>query len=92
MGKLLLDRLQPFLPLAMSDLSVRLISVLVPMLLVQLSNLSNLQTKKPDLVPQNFEVIHRIRIAHPGCLSAGCHRIQSMRVIAVFVNDSRSRC
>ena len=61
MGKLLLDSLQPFMPPAVSDMSSWLISVLTPILLVQLLNLSNLHSETPDLFPKNFEVIHAIK-------------------------------
>jgi hypothetical protein len=61
LGKLLLDSLQPFIPLAVSDMSTWLISALTAILLVQLLNLSNLHSETPDLFPQNFEVIHGIK-------------------------------
>jgi hypothetical protein len=62
--KFVLDSLQPFLPLAMRDVSIRLISDLTPILLVQLVNLSNLHPETPDLFPKNFKVIHTTRIAY----------------------------
>ncbi len=51
LGKFLLDRLQAFIPLAVSDMSTGVISVGTPILLVQLLNLSNLQSETPDLFP-----------------------------------------
>jgi hypothetical protein len=62
--KFLLNSLQPFLSLPVGDLRIRLISLLPPIPLVQLLNLSNLHPEKPDLFPQNFEMIHTISIAY----------------------------
>ena len=49
--KFLLDCLQALMPLAVRDLSIRLISVLRPILFVQPLNLSNLRPETPDLFP-----------------------------------------
>ena len=49
--KFLLDRLQPFLPLPVRDLSSRLISVVTPIPFVQLVNLGNLHPEPPNLFP-----------------------------------------
>jgi hypothetical protein len=51
LGKFFLDRLQAFVPLAVSDVSIPVISVLTPILLVQLVNLSNLHPEMRDLFP-----------------------------------------
>jgi hypothetical protein len=67
--KFLLDGLQPLMPLAVSDLSICFIFAVTPILLVQVLNLGNLLAKTPDLFPQDFEVIHRMRIAHSAILS-----------------------
>jgi hypothetical protein len=61
LDEFLLDCLQPFLPLAVSDLNLRAIPALEPMLLVQFLNLSNLHPETPNLFPKNFEVIHRVK-------------------------------
>jgi hypothetical protein len=58
LGKLLLDTLQPFMPQAVSDMSIGLISVLTAILLVQLLDLSNLSPETPDLCSQNFKMVH----------------------------------
>jgi hypothetical protein len=49
--KFLLNRLQPFLPLPVRGMSIRRISVLPPIPLVQLLNLSNLYPETPNLFP-----------------------------------------
>jgi hypothetical protein len=67
--KFLLDSLQPFLPLAVRHLSMRLVSSPTPILLVQHSNFSNLFPQTRDLVPQNFEVIHAIKNTVSGLLA-----------------------
>jgi len=59
------------MPVAVSDLSLRAIPALKPILLVQFLNLSNLHPEMPDLFPKNFEVIHTIRIVHLDSLSVG---------------------
>jgi hypothetical protein len=51
--KLLLDLLQPFIPLPMSDLSRGSIPTGAPKLLVCLLNGSNLFPQPPNLLPQN---------------------------------------
>jgi hypothetical protein len=51
LAKFLLDCLQTFMPLAVSDLSIGLIPAFSPILLVQPLNLRNLQTETPDLFP-----------------------------------------
>ena len=64
MRQLLLDCLQAFMPLAVSDLSISLVPLKTPIPFVQLLNFSDLPTETPDLFAQNFEIIHVIRIAH----------------------------
>ena len=49
LAKFLLDCLQTFMPLAVSDLSIGLIPAFLPILLVQPLNFRNLQTETPDL-------------------------------------------
>jgi hypothetical protein len=51
LGKFLLDSLQPFLPLAVSDVSIRFISASTPIMRVPLLNPSNLRSETPDLFP-----------------------------------------
>jgi hypothetical protein len=70
LDKFSLDYLQAFVPLAVSDLSLRAAPALEPMLLVQFLNLSNLHSETPNLFPKNFEVIHTIRLAYLHSLSA----------------------
>ncbi len=59
LDKLFLDRLQPFLPLYMSDL--RLCSVLAPKAIpiIQRLNVRNLGPKTRNLFPKDFNLIHR---------------------------------
>ena len=59
MDEFLLDGLQPFLPLAVSDVRLCILVALKPMSLVQFLNLSNLLAETPDLFPENFEMIHK---------------------------------
>lgn len=51
--KLLLDLLQPFIPLSVSDLSRGSVPTVAPKLFVRLLNGSNLFPQTPNLVPQN---------------------------------------
>jgi hypothetical protein len=51
-----------------SDLNVCSIPALPPKLLIQLLNVSDLQSETPDLVPKNLQMIHMLRIAYlDGC-------------------------
>ncbi len=59
------------MPLAVSNLRLFASSSLEPIFLVHFLNLSNLQTETPDLLPKNFNVIHRFRITHFANLSVG---------------------
>ena len=51
LGKLLLDGLQPFLPLAVSHLRLGSVRSPLAVLLVQLLNVSNLRAETRDLFP-----------------------------------------
>lgn len=56
--KLLLNGLQPFDPLPMSDLRIGSVRVYKAVLLVKLLNFSDLRTETRNLFPQKFEVSH----------------------------------
>lgn len=58
LGKFLLNRLQPFMPLTVSELGFRFIPLSEPILMVHLLNVSDLCTKTAYLFPKNIEVIH----------------------------------
>ena len=64
LGKLLLNLLQPFMPLAVSDLGLGYIRVSEPILLIQLLNVSDLRAETPYFFSKNFKMIHPNRIAH----------------------------
>jgi hypothetical protein len=64
LGKLLLDRLEPLVPLAVSDLSLRSIRSSKTVFVVQLLNVSNLSAQTRNLFPENLYVIHGTRIPH----------------------------
>src|SRR5215469_13681005 len=49
-----LNGLQPFVPLAVSDLSLRIVRTSKPINPVQFLNLSDLCLEKPDLFTENF--------------------------------------
>jgi hypothetical protein len=51
LSEFLLDCLQPFMPLAVSDMSIHFIPLLTAILRIQLLNLSNLRTETPDPLP-----------------------------------------
>ena len=53
LGKLLLNRLQPFVSLAVRDLGFRTIATLQAILLVRVLNLCDLHSETPDLFPKN---------------------------------------
>jgi hypothetical protein len=61
LSQFLLDRLKPFLPLAVSSVSLRFISPPTSILVVQLLNLSDFGAQAADLVAKHFEVIHTIK-------------------------------
>jgi hypothetical protein len=52
-NKLMLDRLQPFAPLSVSDLSICSIPAVTPKLLIQPLNVSYLFPETRNLVPKN---------------------------------------
>jgi hypothetical protein len=49
----LLDCLQAFMPLAMSDLGLYFIAALLPILVIQFLKVSNLSPKTPNLFPKH---------------------------------------
>jgi hypothetical protein len=90
-GKLLLDCLQPFMPLAVSDLGLRLIRPLKPIFLIQLVNVSDLSTQTRDLFPKHFQMIHMIRIPH-SCVPARLqNRLLRGHPVNLFLNCSLIR-
>jgi hypothetical protein len=54
LGKFTLNCKQPFLSVAVSDLSLRSIPFLKPIFLIRLSNLSDLGAETRNLFPKNF--------------------------------------
>jgi hypothetical protein len=54
LGKFLLDCLQPFLPLAVSDLRLASVPVLTSVCLIQLLNVSDLRSQTYNLFSKNF--------------------------------------
>ena len=61
LGEFLLDRLQPFLPLTVSDLSLWFMSAFTSVLIVQLLNLSDLSAETRNLFSKYSQVIHAIK-------------------------------
>jgi len=61
LGKFLLDRLQPFVPLAVSDLRLLFIQAALSVRLIQLYNMSDFRSETCDLFLKNVEVIHTIK-------------------------------
>ena len=53
LNKVLLDCLQPFHPLSMSDLSIRSAQAVTPKLLIQVLYIGDLFSETCDLVPEN---------------------------------------
>src|ERR1700747_441499 len=84
LGKFLLDGLQTFMPLAVSDFSISVVAVLTPIPFVHLPNLSDLCTETPDFVAQHLEVIHATRIAYLDFLSVGRQSVRFWAVCAVW--------
>lgn len=72
LDKFLLDCLQTFLPLDVSDLSLRAIPAMKLMFFVQFLNLSNLLSETRNFFPKNSEVIHTTRIVHFGWCQRWC--------------------
>jgi hypothetical protein len=60
LGKFLLNRLQPLLALAMSDVGLCVVVAFTPILVVQRLKLCDLGTEKSNLVAKDFEVIHKL--------------------------------
>jgi hypothetical protein len=71
LGKFLLNRLQPLLSLAVSDLGLCFVSAFTTILVVQLLKLCDLNAEKSNLFPKDFEVIHNSRIASGQRVSVG---------------------
>ena len=64
MGKLLLDFVESFMPLAVSDLVFRCMRASKTVLRIQISNLGDFRPETPYFVPKNFKVIHPTSITH----------------------------
>jgi len=60
LGKFLLNCLQPFLPLLLSEPGLCSITISSPILFVRPLNVSDLITETPYLFPKNLKVIHSI--------------------------------
>jgi hypothetical protein len=60
----LLNGLQPFMPLAMSDLGLGVVSASKPVFLIQAMKLSDLVAETSNLIPKNFQMIHVYRIPY----------------------------
>jgi hypothetical protein len=74
LDQFLLDFLQPFKPLAVSDLCLGSIAALTPrtpILIIQPFKVCDLVAKTLDLFAKHFNVIHAIRIPDPDRLSVG---------------------
>jgi hypothetical protein len=74
LGKFLLNRLQPFMPLTVSVLGLGFIPLSKPIVMVHLLNVSNLGTKATYLFPKNIEVIHVYQDSASRGLKAWTHR------------------
>ncbi len=64
--QLLLNLLQAFMSLTVGNLGVGQIPASQSILLVQFLNLGDFDPEPAYLVAENFEMIHAIRITHPG--------------------------
>lgn len=60
LDKFLLNFLQPFMPLAVSDLGLCFIPTSKPILFIQFLNVRDFCPKTPDLFAKNIKVIHSI--------------------------------
>lgn len=60
----LLNCLQAFVPLAVSDLGLCIVSASQAVFLIQFMNLSDLVAETSNLVPKNFQMIHVDRIPY----------------------------
>jgi hypothetical protein len=63
-GEFLLDYLQPFMPLAMSDLRLGSMPLAPSVFLIQFLNVYDLGTETRNLFAKHFQVIHTIRIPY----------------------------
>ena len=66
LGKLLLNGLEPFVPLSVSYLSLSFIRFPEPVLLIQFLNVSDFGTQPTYFFPKHIEVVHTTRIAYLG--------------------------
>jgi hypothetical protein len=64
LGELLLNFLEPVLPLTVSDMGRGFIPLSQPVLFVRISDLGNFRSQRPYFLSQNFKMIHSNRIAH----------------------------
>jgi hypothetical protein len=64
LGQLLLDCLQPFMPLAMGNVGLCVTSALTPIFMIQFLKVSDLLTETANLFPKDCQMIHVIRITH----------------------------
>lgn len=64
LSEFLLDFLQTFMPLTVSDLVLGGMPASQSILHIQLSNLGNFRPQTPYFFPKNFKVIHANRITH----------------------------
>ena len=61
LGQFLLDLLQAFQSLTVSDLSFLLVATVIPVLVVQFFDLRNLAAEACDLFANNFDIIHAFK-------------------------------
>ncbi|HTS04454.1 MAG TPA: hypothetical protein VMP68_02655 [Candidatus Eisenbacteria bacterium] len=62
LDKFFLNRLQSFLPLAVSDVAFCSLLASKPILFIQALNVGDFRPKTSYLFPQNFKMIHSVRI------------------------------
>jgi len=60
LGKFMLNCLEAFMPVAVSDLGLSVIPISKPILFIQLLDVSNLRTETPYLFPKNIKVVHTV--------------------------------
>ena len=61
LGQFLLDLLQAFQSLTVSDLSLLLVAIVIPVLVVQFFYLRDLAAEARDLFAKNFDMIHAFK-------------------------------
>lgn len=61
LSQFLLDLLQAFKPLAVSDLSLLLVGTVLPILVVQFFDLCDLVAEAGDLFAKDFDVVHALQ-------------------------------